>query len=278
MPDIKQVRSALTANVLRLGDVDTRGEEAIELFIKTSKCTSLARPKGWKKFALRENTTDDMDVGGDDDVVAAKAAYAQLRMRTEYYVDRKAGEKGDGDVDMKKEEDDDKNLLDEADHEPEEPNVENLEKVDKEELVRGFKYGTTYVPCPEGQFPKLPTKKGIEICGFFPAKHVGIPFCLSPALNTEHDSKFRRELSMDEIHYIWADPSAPQQQVALSSIVKAMYVKKCMAIARWVSRDGMDPKMGVLSPVLFENIDCLIWSHVSISFAIVTGIILSVST
>ena len=166
------------ANVLRLGDVDTRGEEAIELFIKTSKCTSLARPKGWKKFALRESSTDDMDVGGDDDVAAAKAAYAQLRMRTEYYVDRKAGEK-DGDVVMKKEDDDDENLLDKAEDEPEEPNVENLERVDKEELVRGFKYGTTYVPCPEGQFPKLPTKKGIDVCGFFPAKHVGFPFYLS---------------------------------------------------------------------------------------------------
>jgi ATP-dependent DNA helicase 2 subunit 2 len=68
---------------------------------------------------------------------------------------------------------------------------------------------------------------------------------------------------MGEIHYIWADPAAPQQQVALSSIVKAMSVKKCMAIARWVSRDGMDPKMGVLSPILFDNIDCLIWNHVS---------------
>jgi ATP-dependent DNA helicase 2 subunit 2 len=181
MPDIKQVRSTLMANILRLGDVDTRGEEAIELSIKTSKCTSLARPKGWKKFALRENSTDDMDVGGDDDIAAAKAAYAQLRMRTEYYVDRKAGEKNEnGDIVTKKEEDDDVNLLDKAaEDEPEEPNVENLEKVDKEELVRGFKYGTTYVPCPEGQFPKLPTKKGIDICGFFPAKHVGLPCRLS---------------------------------------------------------------------------------------------------
>jgi ATP-dependent DNA helicase 2 subunit 2 len=187
MPDIKQVRSTLMANILRLGDVDTHGEEAVELFIKTSKCTSLARPKGWKKFALRESSTDDMDVGGDD-VAAAKAAYAQLRMRTEYYVDRKAGEKDDdGDVVMKKEEDDNENLLDKGEDEPEEPNVENLEKVDKEELVRGFKYGTTYVPCPEGQFPKLPTKKGIEICGFFPAKHVCFPLCLSSVLKTEFD-------------------------------------------------------------------------------------------
>jgi len=75
--------------------------------------------------------------------------------------------------------------------------------------------------------------------------------------------QFRRELSMDEIQYIWADPSSPQQQVALSSIIQAMEEKNFMAIARWVSRDGMDPKMGVLKPVLFDNVNCLIWSHVS---------------
>lgn len=178
MPDIKQVRSALMANVLRLGDVDTRGDEAIELFVKTSKCTSLARAKGWKKFGLREaNQDDEMDMGDDSELAAAaKAAYAQLMMRTEYYVNRNAGEEKDEDVSMKVEENDEKLLLekdgDDDNDEPKEPNVENLERVEKEELVRGFKYGTTYVPCPDGQFPKLPTRKGIEICGFFPAKNV----------------------------------------------------------------------------------------------------------
>ena len=68
---------------------------------------------------------------------------------------------------------------------------------------------------------------------------------------------------MDEIHYVWADPSSPQQQVALSSIIQAMHEKNCMGIARWVSRGGMDPKMGVLVPILFDKVDCLIWSHVS---------------
>lgn len=182
MPDIKLVRSTLMANVLRLGDVDTRGEEAVELSIKTNKCTSLARPKGWKKFALREANSDDMDVDRDeeDEAAAARAVYAQLKMRTEFYVDRNAShEDRDGDVDMKKEEDEDKNLLERDGDEPAEPNVENLEKVEKEELVRGFKYGTTYVPCPDGQFPKLPTRKGIEICGFFPAKNVCFSFALS---------------------------------------------------------------------------------------------------
>jgi ATP-dependent DNA helicase 2 subunit 2 len=74
--------------------------------------------------------------------------------------------------------------------------------------------------------------------------------------------QFRRELSIGEIQYVWADPSSAQQQVALSSIVQAMYEKNVMAIARWVTKDGMDPKMGVLSPVVFDGVDCLIWIQV----------------
>ena len=67
---------------------------------------------------------------------------------------------------------------------------------------------------------------------------------------------------MGEIQYVWADPGQPQQQVALSSIVRAMDEKDVVAIARWVSRDGMDPKMGVLAPTVFENVDCLLWAQV----------------
>lgn len=67
---------------------------------------------------------------------------------------------------------------------------------------------------------------------------------------------------MGEVQYIWADPGSPQQQVALSSIVQAMYDKGVYAIARWVSRDGMDPKMGVLAPNIFTKIDCLLWVQV----------------
>ena len=49
---------------------------------------------------------------------------------------------------------------------------EKRDKIDQEQLIRGFKYGSTYVPCPEGQFPRLSTRKGIDICGFFPDKNV----------------------------------------------------------------------------------------------------------
>lgn len=74
---------------------------------------------------------------------------------------------------------------------------------------------------------------------------------------------------MGEVQYVWADPANPQQQVALSSVVRAMKGKEddpkeqeLFAIARWVTRDGADPKMGVLAPTVFERVDCLLWTHV----------------
>ena len=120
-----------------------------------------------------------------------------------------------------------------------------LIKIEKEELVRGYKYGASFAPAPEGGFPKLKTQKGMDICGFFSRKN------------------FRRELSMGEVYYVWAGPENPMSQVALSSIVQAMYEKGVMAIARWVSRDNMDPKMGVLYPSVFDEVDCFLWVQVS---------------
>ena len=70
---------------------------------------------------------------------------------------------------------------------------------------------------------------------------------------------------MGEVQYIWADPSSPQQQVALSSIVQAMYEKGSVAIARWVSKDSVDVKMGVLFPEVFEKVECFLWTQVLLS-------------
>lgn len=172
-PDIKAVRSALMGTILRLGDVDTKAEEAIEILVKASKCTAVTRPKSWKKYALREDDSGQAMVVDGDERDRSKVVFAPLKMRTEYYVDRSGGDQQDADGDVKMEEDDGTNLLDEGEMKDEgEKKEENLEEVEKEELVRGFKYGTTYVPCPDGQFPRLQTQKGIDICGFFPAKQV----------------------------------------------------------------------------------------------------------
>ncbi|KAJ7226110.1 SPOC domain-like protein [Mycena pura] len=249
-PDIKFTKSTLMGTTLRLGDTQSRPEEAIEINIKTSKCTALNRPKSWKKFGIRKKIpADDISDEGEQDEMDVddparppkKVNFVQLKMHTEYYVDRRDHNSED-DVKIEEqeaqlEENEDEDLTGTNKIAP------GLEQVDKETLIRGFKYGTTYVPCPDGQFDRLPTTKGIDICGFFPAKN------------------FRRELSMGEIQYVWGDPSQPEQQVAISSIAQAMYEKNVMAIARWVSKDGMDAKMGVLAPCIDEGVDCLLWAQ-----------------
>lgn len=155
--------------VLRLGDVDTMADEAIEIMIKTSKCTALSRPKGWKKFAIRPEDEDEVMTGEDSTTIT----YAQLKMKSEYYIDKSGENEVDEDGDVKMEDKDELLLDHEAPEKPKEKGENGLlVKVEKEQLVRGFKYGTTYTPCPDGQFPRLPTKKGIDICGFFPAKNV----------------------------------------------------------------------------------------------------------
>jgi ATP-dependent DNA helicase 2 subunit 2 len=178
-PDIKSVRSTLMGTILRLGDVDTKAEEAIEILVKTSKCTAITRPKSWKKYTLREDESGQPIILDGSSGKSQQVAYAPLQMRTEYYIDRSDDHETDADGDVKMEADDATNLLDGENKskgdDDEEKKEENLEKVEKEELVRGFKYGTTYTPCPEGQFPRLQTKKGIDICGFFPLKNVRPP-------------------------------------------------------------------------------------------------------
>ncbi|KAI0725997.1 SPOC like C-terminal domain-containing protein [Fomitopsis betulina] len=246
-PDIKETRSALQGTVLRLGDVETRSEEAIEILCKTSKATAIQRPKSWKKFARRgkpkkegqeeepaEEEPMQVDENGDE-----KAIFAQLRVRTDYVIERPASPpKGDGEVSAVEE---DVTMVDDT---KDKEGKTRWDVLNKEELIRGFKYGSSYAPCPDGQFPKLATRKGIDICGFFP--HKG----------------FRREYAMSEVTYVWADTAQPLQQVALSSLVQAMYEKGAMAIARWVLRDGAEPKIGVLHPVIFDRVDCLMFVRV----------------
>ena len=164
-PEVKETRSALMSNILRLGDPENNPLEALEIVVKTSKCTALARPKSWKRFAPRESkAADEMDVDteptrvrdwGEED--AKKIVWAQLRMRTEFHVEHDA------------QEDEDKGNEDNMDVDDEK---KSGAKVEKEQLIRGFKYGSSYVPCPDGQFAKLSTHMGISICGFFSADNV----------------------------------------------------------------------------------------------------------
>lgn len=162
-PHVKETKSALFSTTLRLGDVEVRESEAIEMNVRLAKCTSLARAASWKKFFKKEEEEEDIREVEDE----GKATFKEVKRRTEYIIDRSTEEeeeeKGPSAQDMSMDVDEGKSVAEEE---------TRLEKVEKEQLVKGFKYGSTYVPCPDGQFERLNTKKGIEICGFLQRKNV----------------------------------------------------------------------------------------------------------
>ncbi|KAI6165394.1 SPOC domain-like protein [Pisolithus thermaeus] len=228
-PNIKETKSALTSNILRLGDVEVREEEALEMSVRVAKCTSLARAGGWKRFF---GTT----IKGMDEEDERQVVFRELKRRTEYVIDR-AQTGSDGDDDNKS-----VTLADfDEDEERQGKDDRPMEKVEKEQLVRGYKYGSTYVPCPDGQFLKLHTRQGIDICGFFSKKN------------------FNRSYPLSEVSYVFATPTSAPDQIAFSSVVQAMYEKGVLAIARMVRIDGAEPKMGVLSSVVWPKLDLLLW-------------------
>ncbi|KAF8547086.1 SPOC domain-like protein [Imleria badia] len=230
-PHIKETKSALLSTTLRLGDVEVRENEAIEINVRTAKCTSLARAASWKKFFKKDNGEEDIQ-----DEEEGKAVFKEVKRRTEYIIDRSTEEeeeeKGPTTQDVLMDVDEEKSVAEEE---------TGLEKVEKEQLVRGYKYGSTYVPCPDGQFERLNTKKSIEVCGFFQRKNLN------------------RSYPMGEISYVYASPSSVPDQLAFSSIVQAMFEKGVLAIARMVRTEGGDPKMGILSPIVWPNVDVLLW-------------------
>ncbi|EKM60439.1 uncharacterized protein PHACADRAFT_82428 [Phanerochaete carnosa HHB-10118-sp] len=235
-PESKQTRSQPSASVLRLGDVENHPEEAIEINVKISKCTALVRPKSFKKFARIGDEDIEMQNPGDDSEPTVE--YGQLTREIRYAFDP-SGRRDDEEADRDAEEETEKK--------------DDLQDVEKEELIRGYKYGSSFVPVPENNFPKLETKRGMEICGFF------------------KDEFFRREWSIGEVRYVFAADKSPLQQVALSSLVEAMFQeingKEIMyyAITRWITTDGSEPKMGVLQPVKDESANYLLWVQVRAS-------------
>ncbi|KAI5986333.1 SPOC like C-terminal domain-containing protein [Pisolithus albus] len=240
-PNIKETKSALMSNILRLGDVEARGEEALEMGVRVAKCTSLARASGWKRFF---GTT----VKGVDEEDERQVVFRELKKRTEYVIDR-AQLESDGDGDNKS-----VTLADfDEDEEREGKDDRPIEKVEKEQLVRGYKYGSTYVPCPDGQFPKLETRQGIDMWLLHEEKRM---FCAAHA-----DHTFNRSYPLSEVFYVFATPTSAPDQIAFSSIVQAMYERGVLAIARMVRSDGTEPKMGVLSPIVWPKVDLLLWAQ-----------------
>lgn len=108
------------------------------------------------------------------------------------------------------------------------------EYVDKEDVVKAWKFGSTWVPVPEKTFVTLATRKGIEVLGFFPVENI------------------RRYHLIGEARYVWPDLLSPKAQIQFSALVEAMHDRKMCAVTRWVLKDGGEPTLGACVPFI-EN-------------------------
>lgn len=161
----------MSSNIFRIGDPETSPEQAIEIAVKTSKATALVRPHSMKKFTKRDVATATQggpSQTGQDDY----KLYVELKRRTEYIV--KLSENHDKDDEEEEEEESKKQEA-------------QGEVVEKETLVKAFKYGSTWVPCEEGHFEGLHTRKGIEVHGFIPDATVSIRR-IRPCSQTKYDA------------------------------------------------------------------------------------------
>ncbi|KAG9039153.1 ATP-dependent DNA helicase II subunit 2, partial [Tulasnella sp. UAMH 9824] len=249
LPDIKMVKPAAKHIILRLGyhypdqvedDDDGEAEKGIEISARVHKVSSKASPVSLKRFIKRgvardgaggKSTQQDDEDEEMDDAEDTKpdvgAVYAPVERETRYHLRPPAPEK--------KEEDDEVKLED-ADAEHEVPTLGDL--VDAEDLVKGFKYGATWVLVDE-EFDKLPTKAGIE-----------------------GGHRFQRWYLMGEIYSLSADDKSIRSQIALSSFIRGMVIKDVLAIVRWVHADGADPKMAICCPIVEVERDYLFMARV----------------
>jgi len=176
-PDIKQTKSALMGTTLRIGDVQGKPTESMEIQVKLSKCTAITRPKSWKRVMLRKKDKDKDGEEGSGDVEESMDedegdTYVELKKRSEYYRDSDRSDDDDEEENQMRVKEEKAGYDDARVDRDEQVTLDDDRRVEREELIKGFKYGSTYTPCPDGQFDRLKTKKGIDICGFFKSKNV----------------------------------------------------------------------------------------------------------
>uniref|UniRef100_A0A914X5S7 VWFA domain-containing protein n=1 Tax=Plectus sambesii TaxID=2011161 RepID=A0A914X5S7_9BILA len=107
-------------------------------------------------------------------------------------------------------------------------------QVNKEDLVKGYKFGTTLVPFTEDDLNALkykPDGKCLMILGF-----------------TKKEKVLRQYLVGDGTHYAIPNPSDEVGAVAFSALVQAMDEEGLAAIVRYAYNARSAPRLGVLFP------------------------------
>ena len=70
--------------------------------------------------------------------------------------------------------------------------------------------------------------------------------------------KFKRHMALSESNCIIGQKGNERAQVALSSLIHALYERDLYALARLVTKDGKPPLMVMLAPCIEADIECLV--------------------
>lgn len=179
-PDIKITRSALMSNFLTIGDVTNRPEDSISISVQLAKATSAISPPTMKRFVKKippEDPEGSQSGNSSDSQSQSESSQGSmneppppllepveaspLETRTEYV--RKDDQKVYEDFVERSTKQRNKDKKHKKHHEG-----ENVQLVDKANLIRAYKYGQTWVPIEDDSSgaDSMATIKGVEIVGF----------------------------------------------------------------------------------------------------------------
>lgn len=136
------------------------------------------------------------------------------------------------------------------------------EPVEKEDLVKAWRFGSSLIPVEADTFEPLLTQKGIEVLGFIPQANVGA------RLEHEADPQVRKYMLIGEVRYLWPDLTSPKAQIQFSSFVSALFTTGLVAITRFVAKDMAEPSLGVAIPQIDyqgddKRLDLMFWIKVT---------------
>lgn len=196
MPRPDVVNGTQVGTCLYIGAEPIDAEQAICIPLKYTKATAKARPptlsKAWKTAVdlqqpagtipthseasqlLNTLQSQSQSQGGQANNLAALVS-AEVKQHSTYFLKKPEPikESGAGEA-----EGDDLPTIEEDEGE--------REYIPKEELVKAWRYGSSWIPVEDDTFEPLKTQKGVEVLGFIPQKNVSLE--LVQAINADFRS------------------------------------------------------------------------------------------
>ncbi|KAL7422191.1 ATP-dependent DNA helicase yku80 [Cryptotrichosporon argae] len=238
------VNGTVSPTHLYIGSSQINPDEAIAIPVRYSKATMKARPpslsKAWKPAMdlqtgaksqllsnLMEQSQSRAPGAQPDPSELAAMISAEVKHYSAYVVKREAPPDATQATTQATQQGASQIATQQESEQQEE---EEEEAVAKDDIVKAWKFGSTWVPMEADTFEPLHTQKGVEVIGFFPRKNL------------------RRHTLIGEVRFVWPDLTSPRGQIQFSSLVTAMVLRDMVAVVRWVNKDDSEPAIGVCVP------------------------------